>query len=84
MSKNKKIVFVVSSCNDKTIIVAVQKRYQHLKYKKILIKTKRFMAHDETNISKSGDLVLIEESRPFSKNKKWILKTILKSYLTNN
>jgi small subunit ribosomal protein S17 len=53
-------------------------KYQHPKYGKTLIKTKKYMAHDETNQCKSGDLVLLEESAPISKNKKWNLKEILK------
>jgi len=80
MVKNKKIGIVVSNKAEKTITVAVQTRYPHPKYGKILVKTKRYMAHDEENICKSGDLVLLEESAPFSKNKKWNLKTILRNY----
>ena len=45
---------------------------------KTLIKSKKYMAHDELNTCKSGDIVLLEESRPLSKNKKWTLKEILK------
>lgn len=64
----------------KTIVVAIQTRYQHPKYKKILVKTKRYMAHDELNQGKAGDIVLLEESAPFSRNKKWTLKEILRAY----
>jgi small subunit ribosomal protein S17 len=53
-------------------------RYQHPKYGKTLIKSKKYMAHDELNSCKPGDVVLLEESRPLSKNKKWTLKEILK------
>jgi small subunit ribosomal protein S17 len=74
MSKKERIGVVVSNNADKTIIVSVQTQYQHPKYGKILKKTKRFMAHDEENISILGDSVLIEECRPLSKNKKWRLK----------
>ena len=80
MVKKERIGIVVSNKAEKTIIVAVQTRYQHPKYGKILIKTKRYMAHDDQNICKSGDLVLLQESAPFSKNKKWNLKEILKNY----
>lgn len=80
MVKKERIGIVVSNKADKTIIVAVQTRYQHPKYGKILIKTKRYMAHDGQNICKSGDLVLLQESAPFSKNKKWNLKEVLKNY----
>ena len=78
MAKKERIGRVVSNKANKTIIVSVQTRYTHPKYGKILLKTKRFMAHDEDNKCNSGDVVLLEESRPLSKNKKWILKEILK------
>jgi len=82
MVKKERIGVVVSDKAQKTIIVAIQTRYQHPKYGKILIKTKRYMAHDENNDCKSGDIVLVEESRPFSRNKTWVLKQIIKSYKT--
>jgi len=80
MAKKERIGIVVSNKANKTIIVAIQTRYQHPKYTKTLVKTKRYMAHDENNTCKSGDLVLLEESAPFSRNKKWKLKEILKIY----
>lgn len=80
MVKKERIGIVVSSKPQKTIIVAVQTRYQHPKYGKILIKTKRYMVHDEENLSNSGDMVLVEESAPYSRHKKWTLKKILKIY----
>jgi small subunit ribosomal protein S17 len=80
MAKKERIGIVVSNKAEKTIIVAVQTRYQHPKYGKILVKTKRYMAHDDQNTCKAGDLVLLEESAPFSKNKKWNLKEILRNY----
>jgi small subunit ribosomal protein S17 len=80
MVKKERIGIVVSNKAEKTIIVAVQTRYPHPKYGKILVKTKRYMAHDDKNTSKAGDLVLLEESAPFSKNKKWNLKEILRNY----
>jgi small subunit ribosomal protein S17 len=80
MAKKERVGIVVSNKAEKTITVAIQIRYQHPKYGKTLIQTKRYMAHDEKNSSKAGDIVLIEESRPFSKNKKWILKEVLKVY----
>jgi|TARA_B100000989_G_C19473230_1_gene441688 small subunit ribosomal protein S17 len=78
MAKKERIGTVVSNKADKTIVVSVQMRYQHPKYGKTLIKSKKYMAHDELNTCKSGDIVLLEESRPLSKNKKWTLKEILK------
>ena len=80
MVKKERIGVVVSNKAEKTIVVAIQTRYQHPKYGKILVKTKRYMAHDEENSSKSGDIVLLEESAPYSRNKKWKLKEIIKFY----
>jgi small subunit ribosomal protein S17 len=77
MAKKERIGIVVSNKPQKTIVVAIQKRYQHPKYGKTLIKTKRYMAHDEENICKSGDLVLLEESPPISRHKKWKLKQLI-------
>lgn len=80
MSKKERVGIVVSNKPEKTIIVAIQIRYQHPKYTKTLIKTKRYMAHDEGNECNAGDVVLIEESRPLSKHKKWKLKKVLRLY----
>lgn len=80
MSKKQRIGIVASNKNDKTIVVVVQTRYQHPKYGKTVLKTKRYMAHDENNSCNPGDVILMEESRPISRNKKWKLKKILKIY----
>ena len=84
MTKQERIGVVISNKAEKTITVAIQIRYQHPKYGKTLIKTKKYLAHDEENKCKSGDIVLIQQSRPISKYKKWILKEILKSDKKNN
>jgi len=81
MVTKKRVGIVVSAKMTKTIVVAIQTRYQHPKYGKILLKTKRYMAHDEQNESKLGDIVLLEESAPFSRHKKWKLKEIVKNYI---
>jgi|TARA_B110000971_G_C19794932_1_gene401515 small subunit ribosomal protein S17 len=80
MTKQERIGIVVSDKPDKTIVVAIQTRYQHEKYGKTLIKTKRYMAHDQENACNSGDLVLIQESAPISRHKTWVLKQVLKTY----
>lgn len=64
---------VVSSGNDKTIIVKVLRRFKHPLYGKFVNQTKKFHAHDEKNVAKTGDRVVIIESKPFSKLKKWQL-----------
>jgi small subunit ribosomal protein S17 len=78
MARKQRLGVVISNKAEKTITVAIQIRYQHPKYEKILIKTKRYMAHDENNLCKQGDFVLIEECAPISKQKKWIVKEIMK------
>lgn len=80
MVKKERIGIVASNKSEKTIIILVQMRYQHPKYKKTVLKTKRYMAHDEENQCNPGDIVLVEESRPISKQKHWRLKKILKNY----
>lgn len=64
---------VVSDKNDKTIVVKVERRYTHPLLKKTVRRTKKFHAHDEDNVFKVGDVVRIEESRPISKNKRWVV-----------
>lgn len=68
---------VVSDKMQKTVVVAVKTAYQHPLYKKTIKKTTRFMAHDEQDRCKLGDLVEIIESRPMSKRKRWEVIKIL-------
>ena len=64
---------VVSSKNDKTIVVEVKRTFQHKLYKKIIKRNKRFYVHDEDNNCNVGEHVTIQESRPLSKLKRWIV-----------
>ncbi|MDZ7744938.1 MAG: 30S ribosomal protein S17 [Candidatus Saccharibacteria bacterium] len=74
----KSFVGVVSSDKaHKSIVVTVQTHKTHPIYKKQYVSTKNFMAHDETNQAKKGDKVLIEETKPLSARKRFILKDIL-------
>ena len=66
---------VVSSANNKTIVVEVTRRVKHKLYKKIVKKVKKYHAHDETNEYKIGDTVTIQESKPISKMKTWIVQS---------
>jgi small subunit ribosomal protein S17 len=68
---------VVSDKMNKTVVVAVDYRRQHPIYKKALRRTSRFKAHDEKNECQIGDIVRIEEVRPLSKTKRWIVREIL-------
>ena len=62
---------VVSDKADKTIVVRVDRRFMHSLYKKVIRRSKRYAAHDETNTHKIGDVVRIQECRPISKRKCW-------------
>ena len=64
---------VVSDKNAKTVVVQVERRYTHPLLKKTVRRTKKFHAHDEADTHKVGDVVFIEESRPISKNKRWVV-----------
>ena len=64
---------IVVSANSKTIVVEVTRRVRHKLYKKIIKRTKRYHAHDENNEHKIGEQVTIQESRPISKIKSWII-----------
>ena len=66
---------VVSDKNDKKIVVQVERRYTHPLLKKTVRRTKKYHAHDEQNSFKVGDQVSIQETRPISKNKRWIAVT---------
>lgn len=64
---------VVSDKNTKTVVVQVERRYTHPLLKKTVRRTKKFHAHDEHDTFKVGDIVRIEESKPISKNKRWVV-----------
>ena len=64
---------VISSNGNKTIVVEVTRRVKHKLYKKIIKSSKKYHAHDENNSFKKGDLVTIQESKPISKLKTWIV-----------
>ena len=66
---------VVSDACDKTVIVRVERRVMHPLYKKFVSRSKKYAAHDEENRYRAGDAVRIEESRPISKRKRWVVLT---------
>ena len=73
---------VVSDKMDKTVVVRVERLTKHLKYNKVIKRTKKFKAHDEHNQCKVGDIVEIIETRPLSKEKCWRVREILKKATT--
>ncbi len=62
---------VVSDRQDKTVTVRVERRFTHPLYKKVIKRSKKYAAHDETNTCKVGDIVSIRECRPMSRRKRW-------------
>ncbi len=64
---------VVSDKADKTVVVDVERRFTHPILKKTVRRTKKYQAHDPENRCKVGDRVVIEESKPISKTKKWVV-----------
>ncbi len=69
--------FVVSDKMDKTVVVQVNQRVKHPKYGKFISRKKRYKAHDEKNICSVGDRVEIEETRPLSREKRWMVRRIV-------
>ena len=68
---------VVSDKMDKTVVVAVENRVPHPKYQKIVVRTKKYKAHDDSNECKAGDIVRIRETRPLSRTKCWVVADIV-------
>ena len=68
---------VVSDKMDKTVSVLTERRVKHPLYGKIVRRSKKYLAHDETNQAKIGDTVEIQEGRPISKNKSWVLTKVI-------
>jgi small subunit ribosomal protein S17 len=64
---------VVSDKQDKTVVVKVERRFTHPLFKKTVRRSKNYHAHDEANSFKTGDMVSIEESKPISKQKRWVV-----------
>ena len=69
---------VLSDKMDKTRVVQVRWATKHAKYKKVVQRASKYKAHDEKNESKLGDVVRIMETRPISKDKRWLISEIVK------
>ena len=77
MNKRKELIGkIVSTKMDKSVVVEVIRKFPHPKYKKYVSRTKKYYAHDSLNTCKLGDKVLIEESKPISKLKRWRVKEV--------
>ncbi|MBM3505175.1 MAG: 30S ribosomal protein S17 [Alphaproteobacteria bacterium] len=76
MPKRELTGTVVSKSGNKSVVVRVDRRFLHPIYKKTIVRSKKYHAHDEKNAFKEGDTVRIRESRPYSKLKSWeVLET---------
>ena len=84
MPVKEKVGIVVSNKMNKTVVVQVESRFPHPMYSKTMVKTKKYLAHDQMEQCNIGDEVLVQETRPLSKRKRWVLTKILsKSSLIN-
>lgn len=70
---------VVSNKMDKTVVVSIENRKMHPIYKKVVRTTKKIMAHDESNSVQEGALVRVVESKPLSRNKRWVVEEVIQA-----
>jgi small subunit ribosomal protein S17 len=75
--RKERVGDVISNKMNKTIVVRVERRFQHPRFKKVVTAYSKFYAHDEKNEAKVGDRVRIQETRPLSKTKSWRLVEIV-------
>jgi small subunit ribosomal protein S17 len=76
-TRKERVGEVISNKMTKTIVIRVQRRYPHPRYRKVVTGYKKFYAHDEKSEAKPGDRVRIEETRPLSKLKRWRLVEVV-------
>jgi len=69
---------VVSDKMQKTRVVRIERVYRHPRYQRVITRSKKLKAHDEANASRVGDRVVIEETRPLSRDKRWRIREILR------
>ncbi len=76
--KRQEKVGIVTACKmQKTVTVTVDRQFSHPFYKKVMRRSKKFLAHDEKNECRVGDVVRIQETRPLSSQKRWRILTII-------
>ncbi len=80
--KKERVGVVVSNRQNKTIIVRIDRKTVHPKYRKTILRSKKFHVHDEKNEAKEGDMVKIIETRPLSKLKRWRLLAIVREAIS--
>ena len=77
MPVKEKIGIVISDKMEKTVVIKVENRYPHPIYAKTVIKTRKYLVHDENGEYNIGDQILVQECRPLSRRKRWILTKVL-------
>lgn len=77
MAAQEVIAVVISNKMDKSVVVAVERKVRDALYGKLQRRTSTFMAHDESNAVKIGDRVVIVESRPLSRRKRWVVTRVI-------
>ena len=77
IARKTKVGSVISNKMDKSVVVQVDRRIRHKLYGKYISKRVKYMAGDPNNVCKIGDVVLIEECRPLSKNKRWRVRSVV-------
>ncbi|UCD65734.1 MAG: 30S ribosomal protein S17 [Deltaproteobacteria bacterium] len=77
IARKTKIGSVISNKMDKSVVVQVDRRIRHKLYGKFIRKSVKYMADDPNNVCNIGDVVLIEECRPLSKNKRWRVRSVV-------
>ncbi len=77
--RKSRVGIVVSDKMDKTVVVKIERKAKHPLYGKTVKITKKYKAHDEENVAKVGDKVLITETRPLSKDKRWRLVEVVEA-----
>ena len=77
IARKTKIGSVISNKMDKSVVVQVDRRIQHKLYGKFIRRRVKYMVEDPGNVCNIGDVVLIEECRPLSKNKRWRVRSVL-------
>ena len=77
-NKKRLVGNVISDKMDKTVVVSVERKVRHSRYGKVVRRVKKYKAHDERNACRIGDMVRIVESRPLSREKRWVVERIIK------
>ena len=77
-NKKRLVGNVISDKMDKTVVVSVERKVRHSRYGKVVRRVKKYKAHDERNACCIGDMVRIVESRPLSREKRWVVERIIK------